>query len=84
METQNVINRLRQAGVILLEAPEGEIRIDLRSQRLTEMMGIQTARGMVDGILNPYCVVSLARSDPSIHEKPTLGVEYGRSPMTRG
>ena len=84
MENGNIIQRLERAGVKLLEGPPGEIRVDLKSQRLTEMMGYPTARQISpDGGLSNFCVVKLPGGDPSVRARPTDGVEYGRSPITR-
>jgi len=39
MDQQMITDRLVHAGVKLLGGPPGEIRVDLKSQRLVEMMG---------------------------------------------
>ncbi len=84
MVTEQDINRLRSSGAILLDSPDSEIRIDLKSQRLAEMMGFATERTISpEGRLNNFCVIQQRPYDLNVRPKPTVGVEYGRSPMTR-
>lgn len=83
LEIQNVTDRLVRAGVKLAkEQMPGEIRIDPKSVRLTQMMGFQTGRRIEQGgRLSKYYVVQLPSGDPSVRERPTDGIEYGISPM---
>lgn len=83
MERQNVTDRLVRAGVKLTkEQMPGEIRIDPKSERLTQMMGFQTVRRIgQDGRLSKYCVVELPKGDPSVRGRPTDNIEYGISPI---
>ena len=60
----------------------GEIRIDLRSQRLAEMMGYSLVRPLSPGgDLSNFYVVQLP-NDPNIRPKPIDGItNYGVSPI---
>lgn len=80
---QSITGRLVRAGVKLTkEQMPGEIRIDPKSVRLTQMMGFQTAQRIEqDGRLSKYYVVQLAKGDPSVRERATDDIEYGISPM---
>ena len=80
MENQNIIDKLVHSGAKLLEGPPGEIRVDLKSQRLVEMMGYSTVRPVESGVLSNFCVIQF-RNDPSVRPKPTENIEYGVSPI---
>ena len=82
VEIQNHIDRLRNSGARLVESPPGEIRIDLRSQRLAEMMGYSLVRSLSPGGgLSNFFVVQLP-SDPNVRPKPIDGItNYGVSPI---
>ena len=83
IQRQNVTDRLVRAGVKLTkEQMPGEIRIDPKSVRLTQMMGFQTVRRIEqDGRLSNYYVVQLPTGDPSVRDRPTDNIEYGISPI---
>lgn len=83
IERQNVTDRLVRAGVRLTkEQIHGEIRIEPKSVRLTQMMGFETAQRIEqDGRLSKYYVVRLPSGDPAVRERPIDNIEYGVSPI---